>query len=160
MNKIFGITSVVTAAAALTLSMAPVSPVSAAEGPHVLVMATPTKGGGADLAVDFYSDGNAIAVHVDLGVGDLAKAGAKTAGCETLKLKAGGNWQGGCSMVDGVLRFVAINFDMQPLAVGWHSLGTVRVSHLPSKAVEAKKVTAGNAKGEELAVDFKYTWVD
>jgi hypothetical protein len=148
--------------AILTLSaMAAVGPVSAqTESPHVLVMGTPVKGGGADLAVDFYSDGSAIAVNVDLGLVDLAKAGAKTAACETLKLKASGNWQGGCSIVDGVIRFVAINLDMAPLPAGWHSLGTVRVAALPKAGVEGKVVTAANAKGEEIPVGFKYSWVD
>ena len=144
--------------AACTLGVA--APVFADEQPHVLVMATPVKGGGADLAVDFYSDGNAIAVNVDLGINDLAKAGAKTAGCESLKLKASGNWQGGCSITDGVIRFVAINFDMAPLSKGWHSLGTVRVASLPQTGVEGKVVTAANAKGEEIPVGFKYSWVE
>ena len=141
-------------------AMGVATPVFADEQPHVLVMATAAKGGGADLSVDFYSDGSAIAVHVDLGVNDLAKAGAKTAGCESLKLKASGNWQGGCSITDGVIRFVAINFDMSPLPKGWHSLGTVRVASLPQTGVEGKVVTAANAKGEEIPVGFKYSWVE
>lgn len=157
MNKFANVFAIAAAFGAV----AAVSPVSAqTEAPHVLVMGTPAKGGGADLAVDFYSDGTAIAVNVDLGISDLSKAGAKTAGCESLKLKASGNWQGGCSIVDGVIRFVAINFDMSPLPKGWHSLGTVRVATLPQTGVEGKVVTAATAKGEEIPVGFKYSWVD
>ena len=158
MNK-FANAAVVALALAGAVGM--VAPASAeGEKPHVLVMGTPVKGGGADLAVDFYSDGSAIAVNVDLGVSNLAKSGAKTAGCDSLKLKASGNWQGGCSIVDGVIRFVAINLDMAPLPAGWHSLGTVRVASLPKSGVEGKVVTAANAKGEDISVGFKYSWVD
>lgn len=133
---------------------------AAEESAQVLVLAAPSKAGGFDVSVDFYSDGRAVAVSVDLAAGDMSKAGASTAGCKTLRSKAGGNWQGGCSIVEGVARFVAVNFDMQPFPEGWHSLGTMNMRSIPKAGVQIKEVKAGDAAGTRLSVASKFTWVD
>ena len=129
-------------------------------GAQVLVLASPAKGGGYEVSVDYLADGKAVAVSVDLGVGDLAKAAPSTEACASISGKSGGNWQGGCSIVDGVARFVAVNFDLKPFQKGWHSLGTFTLSSLPKSGIEVRQVKAGDATGAHLPVSSKFTWVE
>lgn len=128
---------------------------------QVLVVAKPTKRGGALVSVEYYSDGRAVGVNVDLELGDLQKAAPQLAGCSSgSQMKAGANWAGGCSMVDGVVRFVYVNTSLEPLPKGWHTLGTFKAASVPASGITARTAVAGDAQSKQLPVGYEFSWVE
>lgn len=122
---------------------------------QVLVTEVSTNDGYKTYAVDFHSDGNAVGLQVDLKP-KAAKIGrVDLSGCGTAK-SSDSALQGGCSEVEGVIRFVVVNMELRPMPSGWHNLGTFRVAASGKSGIEQTALLLSNADGEQIPVSFSF----
>jgi hypothetical protein len=123
--------------------------------PQILVTEVSTNDGYRTYAVDFYSDGKAVGLQADLKPTGAKLGQTDISGCSTAKSTDKAN-QGGCSLVEGVIRFVVVNFELRPLAAGWHNLGTFRLMASGKAGISQTKLLLSDADGNQLPVSFSF----